>query len=367
MSACASGSVHLAGRVVADGIPVSGARVSLDAVHEPVRLEAISGSDGVYRFPPLPPGQYRLEARRAGNPTLGAIPGKNPLHLAPGSEVWLGLQAVPREEPGFRSRDDTLTGFGAVTGTVRHRGLPVADAVVNLYLDETTGLRGPGFRQSFPTGPDGAYWIEELPEGQYHLMARKRRRGLAGPVREGDLYGPALANPVLVRSQEETVLDIHVVRKERDDDINVERLALGGTGIRGHVVDPTGRPVAGVYVFAYRNRVVGHGMPDYLTLPTGPDGAFALAVGDGGLVYLGARERAGGSPAPGELFGFYEGAPDHGIVVPRGKVVPEVEIVVRHVLEPSGARVAPAGQGQAPPTLSQIPENLSGDLHTMPT
>ena len=88
----------------------------------------------------------------------------------------------------------------------------------------------------------------------------------------------------------------------------------------------------GVYVFAYRNRVVGHGMPDFRTLPTGADGAFSLSLGAGGLFYVGAREHAGGPPQPGEWFGFYEGSADHGLTVPKDRTLEGIYIVVRKVL-----------------------------------
>ena len=213
-------------------------------------------------------------------------------------------------------------------------GEALSAAVVDLYLDEADGgLRGPGFRQSFPTGGDGVYALDEVPEGRYYVVARWRANGAtAGPVIEGDLYGESLANPVPIHSGEETVLDVHLVRKERNDDPNADRLATTGSRIRGQVVDARGTPVAGAYVFAYRSRVVGHGMPDFRTLPTGPDGAFALALGDGGLFYVGAREHAGGSPLPGEWFGFYEGSADHGITVPPDDLVTGIRIVVRRVL-----------------------------------
>ncbi|MEW6488789.1 MAG: carboxypeptidase-like regulatory domain-containing protein [Thermodesulfobacteriota bacterium] len=334
-AACAGPSARLGGRVMAHGEPVAGAVVALEAREGRILQEAETDADGVYRFPPVSPGEYRLtaSARRDGH-VWGALSGKNPVQLAPGSDAWIGLQAVPRDTPAMRDLPGGSTGFGALGGVVRFEGAAVEGAVVSLYLDEDEGLRGPGFRQSPPTGRDGAYALEEVPEGRYFVVARRRQAGGGfGPVREGDLYGTVLASPVAVEERRETAVDVHLVRKERDDDPNAELLARSGTGLRGTVRDPEGRPVAGVYVFAYRSRIVGHGMPDFLTLPTGPDGAFALSLGTGGLFYVGARERSGGSPAPGEHFGFYEGSPDHGIAVPRGRVVEGIEIVVRRVLE----------------------------------
>jgi len=335
-ASCAPPSTRLAGRVVREGLPLPGASGTLAAASGPVQEQVRADADGVYRFPPVPAGTYYLTARaETAGRILGATAGKNPLHLAAGDNPWIGLQAVPWEEPSFQPMAaGGVAGFGALAGTVRFQSAPVAGAIVNLYLDQAEGLRGPGVRQSFPTGSDGRYALEEVPDGVYFVVARRRQTGgAAGPLREGDLYGAALANPVPIREHQETRLDLHLVRKERDDDPAAELLTQSGTGLRGRVVDEAGVPRAGVYVFAYRSRVVGHGMPDFLTLPTGPDGAFALPLGEGGLFYIGARERAGGSPAPGELFGFYEGSPDHGIEVPKGRIVDGVEIVVRRVLE----------------------------------
>ncbi len=335
VAGCAAPEARLAGRVVYRGEPVPAARIVLTPEDGGPTVSATTDRDGRYRVEALPPGPYRVEARTEGQPPLVAVPGKIPVFLPATGRTWLGLQAVPAERPSFRPLAGAAPGFGALSGRVLHDGRPVAGAVVNLYLDTASGLRGPGVQQSLPTGPDGGYAFDDLFEGAYHVVARKRRAGaVAGPVREGDLFGVAPGGPVPVRSETETVLDVHLVRKERDDAPDADRLASTGTGVRGRVVDEAGRPSAGVYVFAYRDRTIGHGKPDFLTLPTGPDGRFTLPLGDGGLFYLGARERAGGSPVPGERFGFYDGSPDHGLRVPAGRVVEDVRIVVRPVLAP---------------------------------
>ncbi len=333
-TACAAPRAQLAGRVVHGADPLLEAAVTLEALADGHRTTVHTDGDGVYRFPRLPSGNYRLSAESSGMPALGSRSGKNPILLVAGQDQWIGLQAVPRAEPAFRPAASAPDGFGALSGTVRFDNTPAAGAVVDLYLDDH-GLRGPGFRQSFPTGADGGYVLDEVPESAYYVVARKRASGAtAGPVVAGDLYGESLANPVPVRSGSETLLDVHLVRKERDDDPNADRLSARGAAIRGVVVDGAGTPVPGLYVFAYGNRVVGHGMPDFRTLPGRPDGSFALSLGEGGLFYVGARELAGGSPQPGEWFGFYEGSADHGITVPKGRTVEGVRIVVRRVLEP---------------------------------
>ncbi|GAB6063109.1 carboxypeptidase regulatory-like domain-containing protein [Deferrisoma palaeochoriense] len=330
LGACAAPTASVRGRVMRDGAPLAGAAVRLEPRAGGPAFEVRTGPDGRFALDRLPPGAYRVEARGPG--ALAALPGQNPFYVPAGEPVWIGLQAVPAESPSFAPLREAEPGFGAIAGHVRFRGQPVEGAVVTLYADPDHGLRGPGVMESFPTGPDGAYGIEGVWAGEYWVVARKRQGPGMGPVREGDLYGIAPANPVAVKDGQETRLDLHLVEKERDAPPDAGILRLTGTGVRGRVVDPEGRPVAGVYVFAYRNRIIGHGMPDFRTLPTGPDGRFELPLGDGGLFYLGARENAGGSPVPGEWFGFYEGSPDHGLVVPKGRVREGVEIVVKRVL-----------------------------------
>lgn len=334
LAGCAA-PARLSGRVVADGESLPGARVELTTLDGRVRAEAVSEADGGYAFSPVRPGAYRLRAAKEGSPPLVAVAGRTPLRLAPGADAWVGLQAVPRETPVRRPAAEPIEGFGSLRGRALDRGRPLEGAVAALYVDEAEGLKGPGFRQAFPTGPDGIFAFDEVPEGSYFLAVRRRELGGGtGPVREGDLYGVATENPIPVASGEETSVDVHLVRKEKDEDPNDDLLALTGTGLRGRVVDAGGRPVEGVSVFAYRNRTIGHGMPDHLSLPTGPDGAFALSLGEGGLFYVGARERSGGSPAPGEWFGLYEGSADHGLVVKKGRVLGPLDLVVRKVLPP---------------------------------
>jgi hypothetical protein len=328
---CAHRGVELAGRVVQDGRPVAGARVTL--VSEAGR-PALAGTDadGVYRFPSLAPGSYRATVAGGAQGSLVGAGGETTLVLAPGAPVWTGFQLVPRGEVEFVPYAAATPGFGALSGLALLQGAPVEGAVASLYLDRGEELRGPGFRQSVPTGPDGRFSIEDLPEGSYWVAVRKRRSGAVGPVREGDLYGVASASPVSVPAGREARLVVHLARKAKERAPRASELARTGTAIRGRVVDGAGRPAAGVYVFAYRERVIGHTMPDFLSEPTGPDGTFLLPLGDGGLFYIGARELFGGSPRPGERFGQYEGSPDHGIRVGRGAALAGVEIVVHEVL-----------------------------------
>lgn len=330
---CGGKAAHLAGRVVAEGGPLGGASVvALDASGA-LRAQVSTESDGSYRFTGLPSGSYRLRAESADH-SLVAVPGPWFVKLAAGETRWVGMRAVPDEKPAYRPLSDPTSDFGALSGIVQFRGRPLEGAVVYLYLGDAEELKGPGFRQSMPTGETGEYSFEELPEAPYFVAVRKRAEAGPGPLREGDLHGVATSNPVEVRASQEVTVTLHLVRKEKDEDPNLGGLGLPGTSVRGRVVDDEGRPVSGVYVFGYRSRTIGHGMPDFASRPTGSDGEFELPLGDGGLFYVGARERTGGSPAPGERFGLYEGAADHSLEVTKGAQLKGVTIHVARVLEP---------------------------------
>jgi len=330
---CAAPTAQLAGRVVRDGSPIGGARVTLDSASAQ-SLIALTDTEGVYRFDAVPPGTYTLSAEGAEGAGLVPAWGIAEIVLAPGQSSWEGLPLVPRAPPRVLPYTPATPGSGAVSGTVMLAGEPVVGAVANLYLDRAEGLKGQGVRQSPLTGGDGRFALEDLTEGAYYLTVRKRRSGTAGPVREGDLYGVAATNPIMVRAGTEVAVTVHVARKEKERPPQSAMLARTGTAVTGVVTDDGGQPLAGVYVFAYRDRTIGHRMPDFLSAPTGPDGRFVLPLGDGGLFYLGAREHFGGSPQPGERFGLYEGSPDHGLRIARGKMIEDVEIRVREVLAP---------------------------------
>jgi len=319
------------GRLVYNGEPLAGVAVSAyrgyDLAAEPLAVSAPSDAEGRYRLE-LPEGAYALTAR---DPQRGlfAFCGFNPVQV--GSEtLWAGLQAVT-VHPEQRSAYDSDYA-GSLSGVVRHQGEPLADAYVYLYLDAGDDLKGQGYRISPPTGKDGSFWFDELPESSYYLVARKRQQGeRVGPVRAGDLLGVYAGNPVSVTSAQQTAVIIETVSKLGDDSRHETLGRQTDTVLRGRVVDASGKPLAGLHVFAYLDRVIGHQRPAALSPPTGSDGRFELFFPAGGVYYVGAREGYGDSPAPGELFGMYEVQADHGLRIDKGESREGVEIVVEEI------------------------------------
>lgn len=318
------------GRIVRGEAALAGMIVTAHATVDPgapVLAQTVSDSDGLYRLE-LPEGRYALFARQheAG---LFAFFGRNPVEVRADRPLWAGLQAVPVIPAKVEPYDDPYS--AALTGTVLYDGRPLNGAIVTLYLDSSDDLKGQGYRMSLPTGNDGSFFFDGLPAAEYHLVARRHADGSrVGPVRDGDELALYPGNPLHLAAGKTTRVTLTAVRKVREtrDDATFSRDS--GLALTGTIVDKEGRPQAGLHLFAYRDKVIGHKRPEAISAPTGADGAFRIAFPAAGIYYVGAREKYGDSPAPGELFGMYEATADHGLEI--GNQTPNASL--RIVVEP---------------------------------
>jgi len=112
---------------------------------------------------------------------------------------------------------------------------------------------------------------------------------------------------------------------------------LGGdaewtSALSGRVVDAEGRPVTGVRVHVYDHIQMSE-RPKYVSEKTGPDGRYAIFLPRGGTYYIAARDRFGGPPRIGDLYGRYdEGTIDpSGVVVRKGEISTGVDVTVHKV------------------------------------
>lgn len=321
----------LEGRVVLGETPLSGIRVeahrSLDFSGEPLAVSAASGADGSFRME-LAPGHYALFARDRER-GLFAFCGRNPVAVGE-QPVWAGLQAVPTALAAAAPYDDEFS--AAVEGRVLLDGRPLEGAYVYLYLDAADDLKGQGYRLSLPTGADGSFAFDGLPESRYYLVARKRADGgRVGPVLAGDHLAVYPGNPLQALAGQVARVELSAVQKAKDAAASETFIRDSGTVVRGVVTDASGRPAAGLHVFAYTDRVIGHQRPAALSPPTGADGAFAVHLKQAGTYFLGARQLYGDSPAPGELFGMYDDTADHGLEVAAGQALEGIKIVVEPI------------------------------------
>ncbi len=313
---------RLEGKVSVSGRGLPGAEVLLypaawrpDGRWEPV-ARAVSAGDGRFVLE-APAGRYLVVARA---PERFAYFGRNPVRLLRGVS-GLHLPLVP-VHPVERLR--VREGEEAIEGRVLADGSPLAGARVFVYLDPRGGFRGPGYAVSEPTGADGRF-VLNLPPGTYFLAARRRRVPGPGALHPGDRFGVLPELPVrLGRGERVRVLleTVELPSAERMGRFRAETARL-----LGRIVDPAGRPLAGMRACLYRSAQMLD-RPEAFSEPTGADGRFVLETSAAGVLYLGARERLGGPPGPGERIGFYRGPQGARIHIRPGERVEDLLVVV---------------------------------------
>lgn len=319
------------GRVVKGDNPLPGIKViayqTLDFRSSPSRFSSVSDDNGYYRLE-LPAGTYALYGWDPEQSQF-AFCGRNPVNVSE-AVLWAGLQAVTVDPPTSVVYNDEYS--AAIEGYVLHDDVPLRDAYVYLYLDVKEDLKGQGYRLSLPTGADGYFRFDGLPESDYFLVTRQRQNGQrVGPVQENDLFGIYPGNPLTARSGQLQQVKLRAVAKLKDASASEAFGRATGPVLRGQVLDPEGQGVAGVHVFAYVDRVIGHQRPAAISTPTAADGRFVVNLPEPGTYYVGARQAYGDSPAPGELFGMYEESADHGLSLEPGESLEDITIVVEPV------------------------------------
>jgi hypothetical protein len=240
----------------------------------------------------------------------------------------LALSPLP---PPPRHVDDREEVGAALEGTVAHGGAPLEGATVMLYLGDGRDFKGIAYAVSPPTDEEGRFSLFALLDTEYYVVVRKRAGGrLAGPLLPGDYYGFYPHNPLRLERGSRAEITIEVIAKSEDGS---DGALLSTTRIEGRIVDLEGRPLAGLYAFVYPDRIMSHAKPLAISPPSGPEGRFTISLERGGTFYLGARERYGINPQPGEYYGKYTGRADHSIEIEGGRARKGVTIVVDRILE----------------------------------
>ncbi len=273
-----------------------------------VAVSAPAATDGTYRLE-LPPGEYYLTARDfEGAPVPGGhfcYYSGGPVRVSEGSytNVGFNLIRIPTEAP------PEAGSFTGLRGEITFQGEPLEKSYLYVYRDGEKGFKGPGYL--IHPVERGTFRLR-LPPGDYYLLARKRAvGGMYGPIEIGDHFNYYFGNPVRVEAGKVREVKIETITRLS---MLEEETALPFHGVRGTILGPGDKPVAGVRVFAYRDAGMT-GTPAYFSPPTAADGRFELAVPLGEGFFLLARQSFGGPAEPGEFYGRYAGRPDPRVTV----------------------------------------------------
>ena len=222
-------------------------------------------------------------------------------------------------------------GAPSAAGQGRLKGQVVAplEGVYLFVYKPGSDLYGPAFVVSPPTGPDGTFDLE-LPDGDYVAVARKYKDGSsAGPVVAGDNRSEFLRVSIRGGAVDLTVMAPVKIGDQRQ---MAGDAAANRTGLAGRVLDSDGRPVEGARVHVY-DHVQMSERPKFVSEKTGPDGRYLIGLPAGGTYYLAARDKFGGPPKLGDLYGRYDQGTiePSAVVVREGELLKEIDITVTKV------------------------------------
>ena len=299
-----------------EGITVKAYRQIADIAEDKlVAAASPTGLDGIYQLD-LAPGSYYLTAGNNQGPfkpgDLFCYYSGAPIQVTAENyrNVGFNLIKVPEEGPPQASERSGLR------GEISYQGAPLEKVYLYVYKDPGKGFKGPGY---FVQPVANGQFRLNLPPGEYYLLARKRLRGgQFGPIEVGDYFNYYYGNPV--RDGPNQVREVKIETITRLSMLE-EDVVADFRGVRGQVVDASGEPRSGLYVFAYRDPAMT-GTPDLFSAPSGPDGRFELALPGAGPFYLLAREAFGGPAGGHEYYGKL--LTEHGAPValePHSKVL----------------------------------------------
>jgi len=339
------GGTGLEGRAVWQGQVLAGARVyaykSFGEMRafQPVAVSDPTGDDGAYRMD-LPAGRYYLAVKKRAAEGDGPLEegdyycfhGSNPITVAGGARSHVGFSTVRKAGPvAYEEAPDP--GSGTLAGAVTYMGAPLEGAYVTLYLDAKDDFKGMGYSASPPTGKDGVFRLDLLPESDYYVIARKRASGTnAGPLADGDYFGYYAGNPVSVRAGKSGRIAFEVVSKAGEIGKDDSLFRDTGTKITGRITGPDGHAAKGVYAFAYEEKVMAHKRPSFISREVDEGGNYTINLSAGGTYYIGARSSYGDSPGIGEWYGRYDKTPDHSVTVKTGERTGGVDMAVEKIL-----------------------------------
>lgn len=335
--------VEVAGRVFTEHGVLPNAVVKAFAGYDqvtagkPFMVSGPTDGNGIFSMR-LPAGGYYFTAEGMyENEQYFVFHGNNPIGLTD-TNVWLPMMASLKVEPRY---EDGETG---IRGVVTLKGRPLTDAYITVYLPTVKTFKGLGFMTQ-TVEEDGTFFLS-LPVGEYVVVGKRMVDGARlRPLQRGDLIGYFPANPVAVRAGKTAVVAVPTYPKsDRASFVDVPEIrtneyatadilaAARGAGIRGKVLNVNGKPLAGVYVLAYKTEEevfqmyhLSHGS-EYAAR-TDRNGDYFIPLDQGGSFYVVARDTLGDGPHRDEIYGLYQGTPNHTVAFQQGGLVQDIMII----------------------------------------
>ncbi len=206
-------------------------------------ISAATANDGLFSLE-LPEGQYYLLAR---GEALSAYYGRNPITVPQKGLENVNLLLTADNLPEPQEAPAIETG---IVGSVSLGGRPVQNAIVTVYPDLSSQLKGMGLGMAAPTDQQG-YFELPLSSGTYYLVVRVRQSGqMVGPLQAGDLFGYLPGNPLVLPAESLARVHIPLIEVPAKAERHAASL-FGNTLVTGRVLDLQGTPVAGIKVLLY--------------------------------------------------------------------------------------------------------------------
>jgi hypothetical protein len=270
--------------------------------------------------------------------------GGNPVIVQKDELTFVGLNCSQKKNylSYEKTKDEKESG---IIGKAAYKNQPFEGVYVLVFDNAEKNFRGSFSSISAPTDKDGNF-ILSLPPGKYYIIAKKLLtagepyihpygRGkiiekvslTAGPPKQGDFYSYYDQNPIEVKENYYTRIELSCVPKIGADDktfysINSD---LAKTKVEGLVVDENNKPLSGVYVFLAKNRLL-EGKPEYLSNSTKKDGKFTISVNEPGWYHMGARNYLGRPIQAGDMYGYYNDASNNLIEAKENTVITDIVI-----------------------------------------